>query len=398
MQTKINTRILATLHLAVFIALIGIGIIAPVMPLYATQLGATGLSLGLIVAGFSLSRGIVQPLVGGIADRCGKKRFLVSGLAVYALVGVLFTWATTVGHIVWIRIFHGIGSAMIVPIAMAYIGEMAPEGQEGKYMSRLNIALFSGIGGGPIIGGVFLDIGGMDAAFYAMAGLSGLSLVLVLFFLPARDAPVSTGIRKSIAATFLAMSRRVRVLGILLSRMATMLIMVPTMAFLPLLMTQMMDASGTEIGIVVASRTLINAGFQMPFGRWVDKGNKTNLLLAGSGLISVTMFLVPLAGGFPRLLVLFLLMGVGEAVVWPALGAMATEEGRIFGQGAMMGVFNLAMSVGVFFGALGAGLLMDSFGLAWVFYLIAVFLLFASLASKAMIDHGSDGEAGVVHK
>ncbi len=49
--TQMDRPILLTLLLAAFIALVGIGIIAPVMPLYATQLGATGLSLGMIVAG-----------------------------------------------------------------------------------------------------------------------------------------------------------------------------------------------------------------------------------------------------------------------------------------------------------------------------------------------------------
>lgn len=389
-----DRRILVTLLLAVFIALVGIGIIAPVMPLYATKLGATGLSLGLIVAGFSLSRGLLQPIVGGFADRYGKKRFLVSGLLVYAVVGALFTWATSVSDLILIRILHGVGSAMIVPIAMAYIGEMAPKGQEGKYMGWLNIALFSGIGGGPIIGGFFLDIWGMDAAFFAMAGLSGLSLGLVLFFLPRQTQRFQSEVGNSLPETFLAMSRSVKVMGMLLSRMATMLIMVPTMAFLPLLMVQFMEASGTKIGVVVASRTLVNAALQTPFGRWVDTGKKNNLLLAGSCLISLTMFLVPQAGGFFQLILLFMCMGVGEAIVWPALGAMAAEEGRAYGQGAMMGVFNLAMSVGVFFGALGAGLLMDLFGLPWVFYLIAIFLLCTSLLAKAMI--GTDKEISPV--
>ncbi len=380
-----DRRILVTLLLAVFIALVGIGIIAPVMPLYATELGATGLSLGVIVAAFSLSRGLAQPLVGGYADRYGKKRFLVCGLLVYAVAGVLFTSADSIGHLIAIRVFHGLGSAMIVPIAMAYIGEMAPRGEEGTYMGQLNIALFSGVGGGPILGGVFLDIWGMDSAFYAMAALSFLSLGLVVVFLPPRKAGEEIQVGESLWATFLAMSRSVRVLGILLSRMATMLIMVPTMAFLPLLMTQFMEASGTKIGIVVASRTLINAILQTPFGRWVDTGRKTNLLLGGSCLISLTVLLVPLAGGFPQLILLFMLMGVGEAVVWPALGAMAAEEGRVFGQGAMMGVFNLAMSVGVFLGAIGAGALMDLFGLAWMFYLTAGFLLLTSLVARTMI-------------
>ncbi len=379
-----NRHILMILLLAIFIALVGIGIIAPVMPLYASSLGASGMSLGLIVAGFSLSRGILQPFVGGFADRYGKKRFLIAGLFVYAVVGCLFTWASAVSHLVLIRIFHGVGSAMIVPIAMAYVGEMAPRGEEGRYMGLLNIALFSGIGGGPILGGVFLDIWGMNSAFWVMAGLSFISMILVSFFLPEQGSSIDTSARK-FGATFAAMTRNRRVMGILLSRMATMLIMVPSMAFLPLLMTEFMDASGLKIGMVVASRTLVTAVLQIPFGKWVDRGNKVLLLLWGTCLVSLTMFLVPLAGNFFHLVGLFAVMGVGEAIVWPVLGAMASEEGRIYGQGSMMGVFNLAMSAGVFFGAVVSGLLMDFLGLAWVFYLVAVFLLLSTVCSTLMI-------------
>ena len=382
-----DRHVLMILLLSIFIALMGIGIIAPVMPLYASSLGASGMSLGLIVAGFSLSRGILQPFVGGFADRYGKKRFLVSGLLVYAVVGCLFTWANQVGHLVLIRILHGMGSAMIVPIAMAYIGEMAPRGEEGRYMGLLNIALFSGIGGGPILGGVFLDIWGMNSAFWVMAGLSFCSMGLVLGFLPEQGSSVDSSARR-FGATFLAMTRNQRVMGILLSRMATMLIMVPSMAFLPILMTQFMEASGIKIGVVVASRTLVTAMLQVPFGKWVDRGRKVLLLFWGTCLISVTVFLVPLARDFLQLVGLFAIMGVGEAVVWPVLGAMASEEGRIYGQGSMMGVFNLAMSAGVFCGAVGSGLLMDFLGLAWVFYLIAVFLLLAALGASLMITGG----------
>src|SRR6056297_3135713 len=174
-----NKSILFTLLSALFIALVGIGIIAPVMPIYATELGATGFTLGLIIAGFSLSRGLLQPFVGGMADRHGRKRFLIAGLFIYSLAGYTYTLAYAVSHLVLIRIVHGVGSAMIIPMAMAYIGDMSPQGEEGKYMGMLNIALFSGIGGGPVIGGFFLDIWGQNAAFYAMSALSMVSLLLV---------------------------------------------------------------------------------------------------------------------------------------------------------------------------------------------------------------------------
>ncbi|MFP4226786.1 MAG: MFS transporter, partial [Desulfobacterales bacterium] len=377
--------ILFTLLSVLFIALVGIGIIAPVMPIYATELGATGFTLGLIIAGFSLSRGILQPFVGGMADKHGRKRFLIAGLFIYSLAGYTYTMAYAVSHLVLIRIVHGVGSAMIIPMAMAYIGDMSPKGEEGKYMGMLNIALFSGIGGGPIIGGFFLDIWGQDSAFYAMSGLSMLSLILVTGLLPEQAKSEGTDDYGPMLTVFRRMTRSRRVMGMLLSRMATMIIMIPSIAFLPILMKESMDATGTEIGIVVASRTLVNAILQTPFGRWADYWQKNRIIFIGSTVISVGIFLVPFARDLLPLVILFIIIGMGEAIVWPALGALAIEEGRHYGQGSMMGVFNMAMSLGLFVGAMGVGSLVDIIGLAWAFYIVAVFLFISTVAAVRLI-------------
>jgi MFS transporter, DHA1 family, multidrug resistance protein len=63
------------------------------LPVLATKLGATGISLGLITAAFSLSRGLLQPLVGNLSDRWGRKGFLVAGLFIYGVVGLLIPHA-----------------------------------------------------------------------------------------------------------------------------------------------------------------------------------------------------------------------------------------------------------------------------------------------------------------
>ena len=377
-STSMPRNILFTLLASIFITLLGIGIIAPLMPIYATRLGASGIGLGLMVAGFSVSRGVLQPFVGGLSDRHGRKRFLVVGLLIYALAGVTYTLAASVEHLVLIRVFHGVGSAMVIPIAMAYIGDLAPVGEEGRYMGMLNIALFSGIGGGPVIGGLFLDTLGMNSAFYAMAGFSGLSMLLVGTFLPPRSAESERSMSPRILSVLGEMARDARIMGVLLSRMATMLILVPTMAFLPILMTRFMDATGIEIGVVVASRTLVNAALQHPFGRAVDRYNKLVLLLVGSLAVSGAIFVVPLVDRLSALIGLFVLMGMGEAVVWPTLGALAVEGGRLYGQGAVMGVFNMAMSAGVLLGSIGSGAAMDYFGLQYAFYITAAFLVVAT--------------------
>jgi len=381
-----NRQILIILLLSVFIALLGIGIIVPVMPDFATRLGASGTALGLMIAAFSLVRGFFQPVVGTLSDRWGRKGFLVGGLFIYSLVGLILPEAGTVGSLILIRCFHGFGSAMIVPVAMAYISELAPPGQEGRYMGLLNVAIFSGIGGGPVLGGFFSDLWGMASAFYAMAALSFFAFGLVLFRMPAvaqkKEQVVSRlGIYRAMGRVFA--SRRAN--GILLARMATMLIMVPTMAFLPLLIHHKFAASGIMIGVVIAARTLTNAVLQTPFGWLADRSDKINLLTAGCSIISLMMVLVPLANNFWQILVFFVLLGIGEALIWPVLGALAAEEGRLYGHGTMMGVFNLAMSSGIFLGSLGAGAAMDLLGLQWTFSTVGLSEFLLSLFAVWLI-------------
>jgi len=186
-------------------------------------------------------------------------------------------------------------------------------------------------------------------------------------------------------AVFRRMLHSRRVIGILISRMATMIIMVPTFAFLPILMKNYMSASGAEIGMVIASRTLINALFQLPFGNLADRWNKNRLLFIGSTTISIGIVSVPFADSFITLLLLFALIGFGEAISWPAMGVLAAEEGRVFGQGSMMGVFNTAMSAGLFIGAMGVGALVDLLGVSWAFYLVGGFLFLSTILSVIMI-------------
>ncbi len=385
-----NRQILIILLLSVFIALLGIGIIVPVMPDFATRLGASGTSLGLMIAVFSLTRGFFQPIAGSLSDRWGRKGFLIAGLFIYGLVGLILPEARSVSNLIVIRSFHGFGSAMIMPVAMAYVSELAPVGEEGRYMGMLNIAIFSGIGGGPMLGGFFADLWGMSAAFYAMAGLSFLAMGMLIVRLPhmveKKVSPAAGfGIYRAMGRVFA--SRRAN--GILLARMTTMFIMVPTMAFLPLLMHQKFQATGIMIGLVITLRTLTNAVLQIPCGRLADRRDKMALLTMGCLIISFIMVLVPLAADFLQLLLLFVVLGAGEALIWPALGALATEEGRIYGHGTMMGVFSMAMSSGIFFGSLAAGLVMDFWGLRWSFISIGVTVLFMSLAAISMIRSGS---------
>jgi len=381
-------RILLTLLLVVFVAFLGVGIIIPIVPVYAMDLGATGLTLGLMIAAFSVSQGILQPVVGSLSDRQGRKRFLVVGLLLYAAVGITYTLATSVEHLILIRILHGVGSAMIVPIVMAYIGDMAPQGREGEYMGMLNIAIFAGIGVGPVLGGLFLDTMGINPAFYAMSALTAASLGLVLVLLPPERPDREIVPTAGLLTTFRQMLHNSRVIGMLLLRTSTMIVMIPTMGFVPIVMDRLMGATGIEIGFVISTRTIVNAGLQSIFGRMADRHNKVALLLIGCSIASAGVFVVPFSNSFLQLVGLFAVIGIGEALVWPTLGAIAIEEGHQYGQGSMMGIFNMALSAGILIGSFVAGSLMDQLGLDYVFYITSIILILSALVGGPMIARG----------
>ena len=379
---------LITLLLSVFIALLGIGIIIPVMPVFATELGASGFSLGMIIAAFSISRGILLPIVGSLSDRWGRKGFLVAGLFVYGLVGLLIPQATSVIHLIVIRSFHGVGSAMIVPIGMAYMSYLAPAGHEGRYQGYLNVAIFCGIGCGPIIGGIVMDLLDFRSVFYVMALLSFIAFILVMRNMP-EQTPAESSQRSSLVKNIVLMMKNRLTLGILIARFATMIIMVPSMAFLPLLMTQKMSVSGLQIGLVIAGRTLVNALLQVPAGKVADKYNKLTLLIAGCICMSGSIMMIPFMGSFVTMLALYCVLGLGEAIIWPVLGAYASQEGRKrYGHGTMMGVFSLAMSAGVFTGAILAGVSMDTWGIDWAYFSTAVIVLVVTLGAALLIGSG----------
>ena len=387
-------RILVTVVLSVFIALLGVGIIIPVLPVLATKLGASGFALGLITAAFSLSRGLLQPVVGNLSDRWGRKGFLVTGLFIYGLVGLLIPHAGGVAHLVGIRLFQGVGAAMIVPVAMAYASFLAPPGQEGRYMGVVNIALFCGIGCGPVLGGFFSDRWGLASVFYMMATLCFFAFLLVWTTMPA-CCPIDRQQQPGLVANVRLMLSRRRTVGVLIARFATVLMMVPTMAFLPVMMAGWSGSSGMQTGLVIASRTLMNAVLQYPCGKLADRYDKVVLLVCGCVCMSIAVVLIPLMTSFGAMIGTYLFLGFGEAVLWPVLGAYAVEEGRArFGHGTMMGVFNLAMSGGVFTGAVLAGVSMDALGMRQAFFSTGAAILVLCLVSAFLIRSGeAAGEA-----
>ena len=139
-----NKKAFITLFVVLFTAELGLGIISPLMPLYYA--------------------------VGRLSDRRGRKIFIGLGLLAYTIISLSYVWVSNMYALTSVRFLHGVASAMVIPIAQAYIGDLFPKGREGAYMNLFSMSMFLGMGAGPFLGGFLADTFYMDAGFYAMLG------------------------------------------------------------------------------------------------------------------------------------------------------------------------------------------------------------------------------------
>jgi len=103
---KLDKKIFGTLFFSIFAAVTGVGIVVPLLPLYAHDLGASGLYVGLIFGAFSLSRTFFLPYFGRLSDLKGRKPIIVPGFLAYVLISVAFIYSDAVNTLIIIRFFR----------------------------------------------------------------------------------------------------------------------------------------------------------------------------------------------------------------------------------------------------------------------------------------------------
>ncbi len=371
-------RIFWILFFAIFVAMLGIGAIAPTMPIYAETLGASGLWLGMIYASFSISRLIFMPLAGNWSDLRGRKVFLLSGLALYAFSSLGYIWADSVIRITMVRFVHGIGSAMVIPIATAIVGDISPDGREGRMMGNFQAGLFLGFGAGPFLGGLLMQWQGINQVFLVMGGMSLLSFLLILFLLP--EIKSSPDRKMSSPGQF-----RHRHLwdeplfhGLFAFRFTNAVGRAAILSFLPIFADRL-NIDTFQIGILVSLNIVLTAVLQKFTGAMADRYSRIWLIVTGNLVAAVSIVWLPFTQTFTELVLMGILMGTGSAVAFPAASAIATTLGRKHGMGHVMGQFNMAMSIGSIIGALSAGWLIDLFNMRMVFVMNGVLGVAGSL-------------------
>jgi len=361
-------RIFTALFGAIFATLLGAGIVAPLLPVYARSLGAGGLTIGFIFAAFSITRTVFLPYFSRLSDRRGRRNLILAGLFFYALCSLLYTLGHSTSLLIATRLLQGGAAAMVWPIAAAYVGDITPPGREGTYMGLFNLATFSGLAAGPFLGGILKDLAGINAAFYAMGGMTLLGFGLAFVLLPAQEPYRARPQGRQPGS--LQILREYRVLrGIFLFRFLATSCIALVWSFQPLYLDTVHHLSASWIGLLISLNVAVSAALQAPMGRLADRFSRIRMIQIGAGIQALALILLPFCHTLDLLLAVNIGLGVAGGIFLPAIQAIITEVGREAKMmGAIMGTLFVAQSLGMSVGPLLAGALFGFVDFRVIFY------------------------------
>ncbi len=369
------SRPFIALYIAVFVATMGISMVSPLLPVYAEELGAEGIWLGLTFSSFAIVQAVAGPITGRMSDRYPRKPFIVVGLVIYMIAALGYLTAQNVGQVIAFRAFSGLGTSMIFSVARAYVGDLVPPGREGRWMGVFATADIVGFGTGPLIAGVVRQQVGFDAVFVTMAAMMGTSALIVATFLPRRMPQHLRVAGPGVRSVGFRDALKDRLVAAIVINMALISVSFgASFAFLGLRLEKDIGASPTMIGVAFATQDLTGGVAQPFFGRLADRLYRPLLVSIGLGTLGI--FQVALGYGESYLLVVALLfcMGASNALAGVAAGAIQVVAGRRVGMGTVLGLGSFGNGIGIITGSLIGGVLVDAYGISAAFLFSGVMI------------------------
>ena len=168
---------------AVFIDVLGFGIVIPILPYYVTEFGVSPTVVTLLFATFSLFAFLSAPLLGALSDRIGRRPILILSVISTAVGWFIFASAQSVLMLFVGRIIDGMAAGNFT-IAQSAMADLAKDEKE----RTANIGIVSAVFGmgfllGPVFGGLLSNIS-HSAPFWMAGGLAAINAVFAFFFLP----------------------------------------------------------------------------------------------------------------------------------------------------------------------------------------------------------------------
>lgn len=296
---------------ALVAAMVGLGLVTPLLRTLSVALDASPSQTLLLVTGYVVVLGVVMPFTSAVSSRFGLKQTMVAALALDVVCGLVASTAHRIDLVIWCRVGWGVGNALFLATVLAAVTQAAGT-QLGRAVKLFEAATGFGIAAGPLVGGV-LGAVTWRAAFWGAAVMMGLALLLLVAVLPSGDKPPRP---ESLRAPFVLL-KRPRVLAIGIVAVCYNIAFLTMFGFTPFplhlgALPVGLVYSGWGIGLVLTSMLLAPV---------LQRRASTTRVLAAA-LVCLTLVLLAMAWGTGHRAVLIAgviacggILGVGNSMV-----------------------------------------------------------------------------------
>lgn len=364
MKSRTKNASLIILYTNMFIAMLGIGLIIPVFPLFMQEFGASGTALGYLVAATGLTHFLFSPLAGQLSDQYGRKMIIILGLGMFTVSQLIFALAHEMWMLYVSRLIGGVGIAFMIPPIMAAVADITTDENRGQGLGRLGAAMSLGFVIGPGIGG-FLSEYGVRVPFYVAAAVAAFSLVISMLILP------ETLSREERLATRRVKRKNDNIFRqIMLSFKGTylfLLILTFTLTFglasfdavFGLYLVVKYGYTPQDIAFLITAGALMSVIIQGQFSnRLLQRFREEKLINICLFLCIVSLLLMLLSGNFWYVLIIILLFFSIIAILRLGINTLLSKKAGQE-QGFVAGMNNAYMGLGNIVGPAIAGVLFD---------------------------------------
>ncbi|GAB2511481.1 multidrug effflux MFS transporter [Microbulbifer agarilyticus] len=175
----------------------------PAMPAMAEDFGVSATKSQYTLVSFFIAFGVCQLFYGPAADMFGRKPPLYFGLAIFLLASVGCALSPTIEWLIALRFIQGVGAASVMSIPRAIIRDRYTGTDATRLMALVMLVISISPMLAPLVGSLLMAPFGWPAVFYAVAGATIVSLLLIRFALP-ETLSVSERVPLKLSAMFSA--------------------------------------------------------------------------------------------------------------------------------------------------------------------------------------------------
>ena len=348
----------------------------PALPLFIRSLGVNVSTVGFIAAASTIV-GIVVSLPAGIlSDVIGRRRVLLAAAIVFATAPFLYLLITAPWQLVLVRIYHGLATAILGPVAMATVADTYEKGR-GERMAWYSSATMIGRFLAPVAGGMLIF--GSDFHWvYIVDGLAGILALAI-----ALQLPVVSNVRKNAGESFKLQIQKytqetkivIRNVGILATsgiEAVQYFAFGAIETYLPIYLNEKLGYKTWEIGILFTAQILAATFTKPVMGRLSDRYGRIIMIAAGLALGGLATGLIVISANYVIILALIAAFGLGLATVTASTSALVADMSRAEGRGSALGIVSSIMDVGQSAGPIVTGVLVGFYSYRFAFGVIGI--------------------------